>query len=69
MILSGGGDDFVDFLPSLLNEYKPTGPALNESEVNDLPCKRPGYPDARGHRTAEYCPEPVGRARRYVETR
>ena len=34
VLLSGGGNDFVDALPSLLNDYDPKTPVLNESEVD-----------------------------------
>ena len=36
VLLSGGGNDFVDFLPSLLNRYDPRGPILNTSKVDDF---------------------------------
>ncbi len=36
ILLSGGGNDFVDYLPSLLNRYDPRGPILNASEVDDF---------------------------------
>ena len=36
VLLSGGGNDFVDFLPSLLNRYDPREPILNASEVDDF---------------------------------
>lgn len=36
VLLSGGGNDFIDFLPSLLNRYGPSEPILNASEVDDF---------------------------------
>ena len=36
IVLSGGGNDFVDILPSLLNEYHPETPALNQHAVDDF---------------------------------
>ena len=33
VLLSGGGNDFVDVLPFLLNDYSPQSPPLNKSEV------------------------------------
>lgn len=36
VLLSGGGNDFIDRLPLLLNEYDPKTPTLNEVEVNDF---------------------------------
>ena len=34
VLLSGGGNDFVDVLPFLLNDYNPRTPTLNPSEVD-----------------------------------
>ena len=36
VLLSGGGNDFIDRLPLLLNEYDPKIPTLDEKEVNDF---------------------------------
>ena len=36
VLLSGGGNDFVDFLPLLLNDYSPQTPTLNQSEVENF---------------------------------
>ena len=36
VLLSGGGNDFVDFLPHLLNDYDPETPTLNQRAVSDF---------------------------------
>ena len=36
VLLSGGGNDFVDVLPLLLNDYSPRTPTLNQSEVDNF---------------------------------
>lgn len=36
ILLSGGGNDFIDRLPLLLNEYDPKMPTLNKVELDDF---------------------------------